>query len=80
MADSDVFHLSVDFLGIAFSVHGTPLLTLSLQSFLCRSGTLACLRAWQFPLHFLGSESAHPHDVLYPLPHRFVGTSVALDS
>ena len=60
------------FLGIAFSVHGTSLLSLSLQSFLCSSST-RCLRAWQFPLHFLVSESSYPHDVSCPLPHRLVG-------
>ena len=62
----------ISFLGIDFSVHGTPL---SLQSFLCSSSKLGCLRAWQFPLHFLVSESAYPHYVSHPLQHRLVGQS-----
>ena len=35
--------VSTSFLGIAFSVHGTPLFSLSLRSFLCSSSTLGCL-------------------------------------
>ena len=30
---------------------------------------------WQFPLHFLVSESAYPHYVSCPLPHCLVGQS-----
>ena len=48
---------------------------LSLQSFLCSSSTLGCLRAWQFPLHFLVSDPAYPRCLLCPLPHRLVGQS-----
>ena len=48
---------------------------LSVQSFLCSSSTPGCLRAWQFPLHFLVSDSAYPRCLLCPLPHRFVGQS-----
>ena len=53
----------ISFFYTAFSVHCTPLLLLSLQFFLCSSGTLGCLRVWHFPLHFLGSDTAHPHCV-----------------
>ena len=63
------------FVGVAFPVHGTPLFSLVLQSLLCPSSTRGCLRAWQFPLHFLVSESAHPRHVLCPLPHCLVGQS-----
>ena len=44
------------------------------QSF-SSSGTLGCLRAWQFPLNFLASDSAHLHYPSRLLPRRFVGQS-----
>ena len=62
------------FLDTAFSVHGTPLVLLSLQFFLVPH--LGCLWACQFPLHFLVSEPACPHGVLCLLPHRLVGRDV----
>ena len=49
--------------GVAFSVRGPRRCLLGLQSFLCSSSTRGCLRAWQFPVHSLVSESACPHDV-----------------
>ena len=71
MVDSDLFHLSIDFLGIAFSVQGTPLLSLSLQSFLCPSSTLmptgvAVPSISRYQNQFILCESC-------PLPHRFLG-------
>ena len=71
---NDLFHHSVDFLvGYCFSVHGTPLLLLSLQFCLRSSSTLACIPT--FPLHFLVSDSARPHSMFCLLPHRPVGQS-----
>ena len=55
---------------------------LSLQSLVCSSSTLECLRTWQFPLHFLLIDLAHPQSS----PHvtsattSLRGTIVALDS
>ena len=37
----------------------SPLFLLSLQSFMCPSGTLGCLRAWQFLLPLLASDLCH---------------------
>ena len=62
------------FLCIAFSAKHTAG-SVSLQASLWSSRTPGCLRAWQFPLNFLVSESAHPHDVSCPLPHGLVGQS-----
>ena len=45
------------------------------QFVLCSGSTLGCLRAWQFPLHSLVSDTAGPHCVQCPLPRRLVGQS-----
>ena len=72
----DLLHFSVDFLfGYCFLFVWHSAVFLSLQSFLCSSSTLGCLRAWQFPLHFLVSDLACPHSALCPLPHCIVGQS-----
>ena len=45
-----------------------PLIPLSLQSSLCSSSSLGCLRAWQSPLHLVVSDLARPACVSCPLP------------
>ena len=62
-------------LGCCYCMRCDRLVLLSLQSSTCPSRTVGCLRAWQFPLHLLVSDLAHPTSVSRLLPHGAVGQS-----
>ena len=63
MADNNPLHLSVHlFLRYCFfCAQHTAVIYSAFQFVLCSGSTLGCLRAWQFPPHFLVSDTAYPH-------------------
>ena len=65
------------FLGIAFSVHGTPLFSLNLQCFLWSSSTLGCLRGVAVPAAFPGIRFSSSSPCVMPAATSPCGTIVA---